>query len=144
MTKDKASKCPDVLPAVEGPALKPSRDIKSGTEGIEAARNRVMARRILAQRSAREVICLPIFGEPAWEVLLRLYAVEGGALKAEDVVEDTGAPASVANRWLDYLEDQRLVVRLENPFDRRIAQLRLTNRATELLDSYFVRLRSID
>ena len=79
-----------------------------------------------------------MFGEPAWEMLLHLYLAEshGTRLNVSRISEASGAPDTTALRWLDYLENRRLVRRDPHPTDARASFVVLTERAHELLGAY--------
>jgi len=79
-----------------------------------------------------------MFGEPAWELLLSLYVMDqdGPRLTIGRLIESTECPPTTALRWLQYLQDQDLIVRREHPGDARTAFVSLTNKAREALDLY--------
>lgn len=94
---------------------------------------------ILAERRRREqLFSASMFGEPAWEMLLNLYLTEssGVRLNVSRVTEASGSPPTTALRWLDYLENQRLVRRETHPTDGRASFVELTERAHDLLELY--------
>lgn len=82
-----------------------------------------------------------IFGEPAWDILLVLYASENGPRQTINrLVGAIGSSRTTALRWLDYLERQELVRRESHPTDRRTAFFELTEKGTERLDQYFTQI----
>jgi len=94
---------------------------------------------ILAARRRREqLFSASMFGEPAWEMLLNLYLTESSGLRlnVSRVTEGSGSPPTTALRWLDYLENQRLVRRETHPTDARASFVELTQRAHDLLEAY--------
>ena len=91
------------------------------------------------ERRGRRMELLPkdMFGEPAWEMLLILYAEQHRTrLTIARLSDKLDLPPTTALRWLNYLEDKRLVVRAPHPTDQRCAILTLTSNAIEALDSY--------
>ena len=66
---------------------------------------RRMASNEYACRKRRsELVQLPLFGEPAWDILLWLYAHgEERKLSLARLAELAGAPLTTTARWLDYL-----------------------------------------
>ena len=100
-----------------------------------------LARIILDQRQER-VAVLPqeMFGEPAWDMLLELYAL-GDDSKTDlcNLSGRCGSPRSTAARWIDYLEDQQLLTR---EFDQGREFAQLTCKARRILDSYFCQILS--
>ena len=76
------------------------------------------------ERRGRRMQLLPkeMFGEPAWEMLLN--SLRRAATHSPDYcspVGQVGPASSTALRWLNYLEDRRLVVREPHPTDLRSA-----------------------
>lgn len=99
---------------------------------IEAARDE------LKQRNRRSQL-LPegLFGEPAWEILLLLYAEQGRmrlTIARVSAILRT-APTTVL-RWLSYLQDRELIVRQNHPTDLRAVFVELTEKAHEALGAY--------
>jgi DNA-binding MarR family transcriptional regulator len=100
---------------------------------------REWARRILALRRARiSILNKSMFGEPAWEMLLELYVNKdyGARLSVGRLSELSGAPATTALRWLDYLEKEKLVAREPNPTDRRTEFVELTEKGCSAMEQY--------
>jgi DNA-binding MarR family transcriptional regulator len=96
------------------------------------------ARRLLLFRRLRSrVFPAAMFGEPAWDILLALYAAPDQQRPSLAAITDlVGAPATTALRWIDYLEAQGSVVREPDTLDRRVALVSLTDKAKTGLDSY--------
>jgi DNA-binding MarR family transcriptional regulator len=102
------------------------------------------ARQILQARQRRaEWFGKAIFGEPAWEMLLLLYATTGARRQTASRLADL-APASKATalRWLDYLVDHDLVERQAHPTDKRVTFVELTGKGREMLEGYLVEMDS--
>jgi DNA-binding MarR family transcriptional regulator len=98
------------------------------------------ARALIELREARSRFFPPsIFGEPAWEMLLALYAAtdEGGPLSLSRLGDGAGTPPSTALRWLSYLEAQGLVERSGSVHDQRVQLVELTEKAREAFLNYF-------
>lgn len=68
----------------------------------------VLARRILEALRERDALLGSSFGEPAWEILLELFAIQGGeeAVCVSALCKDVCAPSRVALRWVTTLEDE--------------------------------------
>lgn len=110
--------------------------IESGKPRPQVLLNR--AREILADRKRRhEVFSKAMFGEPAWEMLLLLYILRSGTRQTIGRLgELAGASKSTALRWIEYLEQQRLVRRETHPTDKRAIFVELTEKAIESLEAY--------
>jgi DNA-binding MarR family transcriptional regulator len=91
------------------------------------------------ERRGRRMQLLPsdMFGEPAWEMLLILYAeLQRTRLNIALLSRKLDLAPSTALRWLNYLEHKALVVREPHPTDLRTANIKLTSIAIEALDLY--------
>jgi DNA-binding MarR family transcriptional regulator len=105
----------------------------------DAAHLPELARGILHSRRRRSLMFNPsMFGEPAWDMLLILYAsmTDGSRLSVGRLSSLAGAPPTTALRWLDYLEMERLVVRESNPDDRRSDFVDLTDKGRSVMEQY--------
>jgi DNA-binding MarR family transcriptional regulator len=91
-----------------------------------------------ARRRRRKMFNPSMFGEPAWDMLLILYAggTDGPRLSVGGLSSLSGAPPTTALRWLDYLEMDRLVVREANPADRRSDFVDLTDKGRTAMERY--------
>lgn len=91
-----------------------------------------------ARRIRRRHLPDPMFGEPAWDMLLSLYA--GSQSEARPTISrlvgESGAPATTALRWIDYLESASFVERRANPTDRRVAFVHLTDKGHQAIEAY--------
>jgi DNA-binding MarR family transcriptional regulator len=97
-------------------------------------------RAVMAERKRRtNFFGNPMFGEAAWDMLLALYITDfaGRRQTISKLVDWANAPRSTANRWMDYLEKERLIARSPHPNDRRFTLVDLTEKGRRLLDEYF-------
>jgi DNA-binding MarR family transcriptional regulator len=98
------------------------------------------AHRTFASRARRlRFFSVGMFGEPAWDMLLVLYATEQASLRhtVSSLVHLALVPSTTVLRWLDYLEREGLVARRSNSADWRDYYLEITDKAREALDAYF-------
>lgn len=90
---------------------------------------------------ARRAEYLPseLFAEPAWDILLELYAFElvGRTVTESELVERLAVPSTVAIRWLKMLEAHNLVSRALDLADRTQIRIELTSKGLNALDGYF-------
>ena len=84
-----------------------------------------------------------LLGEPAWDILLDLYAAAGRGqeVSVSSACLAADAPPSTALRWLQHLEDEGLVERLPDPTDARRHFARLTDAGRERMNAYFADCR---
>ena len=96
------------------------------------------ARDLVSRRARRyQFFSRAMFGEAAWDMLLHLYVLGSGARQTVRGLADlAGAPKSSALRWVEYLEHQQLLTRVEHPTDARACLVQLTGKATEILELY--------
>lgn len=122
---------PNGAPALTKPRVTPH----SRTEFAQ------MARRIYAIRRGRDAIFgnAQLFGEPAWDIMLDLYAalVENKRVSVSSACIGSAAPPTTGLRWLGVLADEGLVLREPDPDDQRRILVRLTERGARAMDEYF-------
>lgn len=111
-----------------------------GESEVIAGRHELIqaGRDLLRLRALRnDILPAAMFGEPAWDILLALYCgLDGQHPSVTTLANLIDTPTTSVIRWINYLEDQRLVSRVPCPFDRRIALVELTEKAKEDLDWY--------
>jgi DNA-binding MarR family transcriptional regulator len=80
-----------------------------------------------------------MFGEPAWDLLLALYVqqAENETPTVSMLAKVAGTPITTALRWMDYLEEKRLIERERSSFDRRASTVRLSESGRIRLEGYF-------
>lgn len=81
----------------------------------------------------------PLFGEPAWDLLLQLYAAEreGRRLLVSTACEVSGVPLTTGLRWIEKLEKSGWLRRVPDRDRGRRVFAVLTRRASEAMQSYF-------
>jgi len=116
-----------------------TEDDGDGAAEPSAAHLVKQAREILRSRRRRGKFFNPsMFGEPAWDMLLILYAgmTDGRPISVGGLSSLSGAAPTTALRWLDYLEMDRLVAREPNPADRRSDFVDLTDKGRAAMEQY--------
>ncbi|MES2902944.1 MAG: winged helix DNA-binding protein [Pseudomonadota bacterium] len=80
-----------------------------------------------------------LFADPAWDMLLELYAARLGQLRISVGALCAGAavPATTALRWIATLESKGLVERKADPMDGRRFHLSLSDCGLEAMANYF-------
>lgn len=113
---------------------------ESGTKEHERLARK--ARKILAYRRLRQdYFGKAMLGEPAWEIMLLLYATEPAhAQTISRLAELSGSSRSTALRWIDYLENRQLVRREAHPSDKRAALVELSPKGRDSLEVYLSRV----
>jgi DNA-binding MarR family transcriptional regulator len=111
-----------VQPAVPEADQKPVRN-------MDAERLSTVLAWIKSRTSRNRVFGEDLFAEPAWDMLLDLYANYrlNRTVTIGDLCVASRAPMSTALRWLGLLERNNLVRRTADPLDRRRAFVALTD-----------------
>lgn len=80
-----------------------------------------------------------LFSDPAWDMLLELYAAELGQVRVSvtGLCIASNAPTSTALRWISVLERKKLIERRPDPLDGRRFFLSLTRDAVERCERFF-------
>lgn len=80
-----------------------------------------------------------LFTDPAWDMLLDLYAAELGQVRVSvtSLCIASNAPTSTALRWISSLESEGLIERRPDPLDGRRFFMSLTRDALERFERYF-------
>lgn len=102
--------------------------------------NEGQIRRIQRARLARQrFLQRDLFADPAWDMLLELYACELGQQRVHIrlLCDASGVPDTTALRWIGKLEEEGLVMRQEVPNDARRVWICLTPFASSAIQRYF-------
>jgi DNA-binding MarR family transcriptional regulator len=83
-----------------------------------------------------------LFADPAWDMLLELYAASltERRLTVSRLAERSGVPLTTALRWICTLEKEQLIAREDDRFDRRRMFLSLTDKGRSAMSAYFEEL----
>jgi hypothetical protein len=83
-----------------------------------------------------------LFEDPAWDMLLDLYAahLERGQVSVSSLCIASAVPPSTALRWISKMTEDGLFVREPDPFDRRRAFMALSETALDRMNRYFATL----
>lgn len=124
----------------------PMRDYSAPPRGVmpvEGATERQHAkavRRILRQRRMREqYFPAELFADPAWDMLLDLYAarLEHQPVSVSSLCIAAAVPATTALRWIRTMTDAGLFVRESDPHDGRRIFIALSDNALDAMQRYF-------
>jgi DNA-binding MarR family transcriptional regulator len=80
-----------------------------------------------------------LFADPAWDILLELYAAHVAQRRAtvSDVCLGASVPATTALRWIKTLEQKGLISRRDDPMDGRRVFLCITQTAAKQMAGFF-------
>jgi DNA-binding MarR family transcriptional regulator len=113
-------------------------------EPEEAAKYKAAARFAQVQAAkgdrARRTQHLPseLFAEPAWDILLELYAFEliGREVTQSELLIRVSAPSSTSLRWVKMLDAEGLVTRRAHTGEAD-SSITLTSKSVHALEAYF-------
>jgi DNA-binding MarR family transcriptional regulator len=120
-----------------GPETDHAEPVKqSGTLPIARALYRLRRRR-------ERLFTTSLFSEPAWDLLLDLFASEkaGKPVSITSACIAAAVPNTTAVRCLQQLEQRGVLFREPDPLDRRRTNIRLTNTCISAMESLFEELR---
>lgn len=107
------------------------------TPGRESRRETV--RRLVTARSTRRsYLSSALFGEPAWDILLNLYALSFTFRRTSlsKVHTLSAVPPTTTLRCVRKLESAGLVIRVRDPLDARRIWIELSNDAVSRIEAY--------
>ena len=138
----------NVLPA-QLPFGPSSTRLGTGTQAAERAEaapsgfplgRAKFVRRLIRHRRRREHhFPADIFADPAWDMMLDLYAAhyERREISVSSLCIAAAVPATTALRWIKLMVDEGRFVRIADPDDGRRIIVRLSDEARLQLDEYF-------
>ncbi|UKK86151.1 winged helix DNA-binding protein [Sphingopyxis sp. BSN-002] len=122
------------------PTFRPSY-IAEQQQPMSFARGRAkLIRNMIRERRARESCFQPdLFADPAWDILLDLYAAhyEEIPVSISSLCIAAAVPATTALRWIKTMTDDGQLEREADDKDGRRIFIRLTADAKERMDQYF-------
>ncbi len=80
-----------------------------------------------------------LFADPAWDILLELYAAALGQrrISVSSLCVGAAVPATTALRWIKALEDKGIIRRAADPMDGRRVFVSLSNEAIIAVGNFF-------
>lgn len=91
-----------------------------------------------ARRVRQEIISRQLFADPAWDMLLELYAaeLEQRRVSTSQLCISSAVPATTALRWIDKLDQLGFLRRMADPLDARRVWILLSSSAREKMERY--------
>jgi hypothetical protein len=105
-----------------------------------------LVRKLQKARSRRtDFLCPSLFAEPAWDMLLELFAsaVEQKRVTIGGLCVSSMVPQTTALRWIDVLLKEGLVTRRPDPLDGRRVHMEITPTAYRAMQAYAGQLSSL-
>ena len=80
-----------------------------------------------------------LFGEPAWDILLDLFAsrLEGRLISVTSACIGSDVPLTTALRWLKQLEELGLIERTVSENDHRVTWVQLSDYGSQSMEEFF-------
>lgn len=93
---------------------------------------------LLWRRRRMDLFDAAMFDEPAWDALLALYMSEQArlTLSVASLADQVGVRLHIMMRWIDYLDEQGLVVRGADQSHGRPGFVRLSDKGRSDLEHY--------
>lgn len=120
----------------------PLPDAGGAPQKIDSGLVRAMIR---ARRLRDHYFRSDLFADPAWDILLDLFAarLEGQRVAVSSLCIAAAVPATTALRWIKTLTDMGLLVRSADPQDGRRVYIELSTEAAEGLQAFLVAAQRI-
>lgn len=109
------------------------------SNGVVHEESRVVRNLIRARRMRDSFFAPEMFADPAWDMLLDLYAaeLEDRRVSVSSLCIAASVPGTTALRWIGTMMEAGLLERHADPFDRRRAYISLSSTARESMQRYF-------
>jgi DNA-binding MarR family transcriptional regulator len=104
----------------------------------EVIQNRLVKEILRMRRRREQAFGGGLFGEPAWDILLELYAAEHARqrLSVSSACYASGVPSTTALRWVRKLEKDGWIQRVKDPSDGRRSWVVLTEVASDAMRGF--------
>lgn len=119
------------------PGLTQSLAFKVGVKG-NLTKAKWCRQLVRARRERNRFFSAGLFGEPAWDMLLELYAADLSQRRVtvSNLAEASGTPMTTALRWIDALVKEGFAARRPDPLDKRRVFVALTQAGTGSMERY--------
>ncbi|KQN02097.1 hypothetical protein C8J42_103279 [Sphingomonas sp. PP-CE-1A-559] len=138
LIKDLTAKLSAVAEEFNGRVAKAAEPVPAGNEPNDAALVE-HANAVLEQRRLRRKF-LPgeLFHEPAWDMLLALFASRDDRMpmNIKALVSMSDAPVTTSQRWIEHLHKLKLIDRVTDPTDRRRVEISLSYTGDQQMKAY--------
>lgn len=112
---------------------------KAEPHDLPATTSPQFVRRILSARaSRRQFFSADLFADPAWDILLELYALEceQRRISVSKLCLAAAVPSTTALRWLDKLQTDGMITRQADPLDARRVWVSMSQAGFVAMGSY--------
>ena len=112
---------------------------EASTQDIASSTSPAFVRKVIEARAARRrFFDSELFADPAWDMLLELYALDGEQRRTSISKLSVGAaiPPTTALRWLDKLHSEGLIEREADRLDARRVWIKLSDEGVAAMTAY--------
>lgn len=131
----------DLATRSAAPSVRRPEEPRVAPAPLSFQRGRARAVRDLIQhrRKRERFFAADLFADPAWDMLLDLYAAhyEARCVAVSSLCIAAAVPATTALRWIRTMEERGHFVRAPDPHDGRRIYIGLSEAARRALDAYF-------
>jgi hypothetical protein len=128
----------EILPRASGPVRSPGLDYRSPDEDEARVTSAELRAVLRARRMRAQFFDDALFADPAWDMLLDLFAadLERRRVSVSSLCIAAAVPPTTALRWIGTLHDAGLFERQPDPADRRRAYIALSAKGLEGMRGY--------
>ena len=115
--------------------------VTNNEANAETALHRAQIRQVQKARKVRATFFgEDMFADPAWDMLLELYACQLSQQRVSisGASAAAGVPPTTALRWITVLEQKNFITRENDPLDGRRVWISLTSHGAFLMRRYFM------
>lgn len=118
---------------------RPTEEVVEAAQGASEVSLEAVCRVIRARRERARYFDPELFADPAWDMLLNLFAAELAQLRVtvSSLCAVADVPATTALRWITAMADADLCQRRPDPRDGRRVFVELSRSASAAMRSYF-------
>lgn len=122
-----------------GPSARDAAAAEHRKQADPAQPDRLVRAVQAARRRRVALFNADLFSDPAWDILLELYALhlEQQRASVSGLYAASSVPGSTAIRWIARLEQDGLVVRTEDTLDARRSWIKLSADGVERMRRFF-------
>ena len=141
--RDEVGRIAQRLAALAGVAAQPLPD-RAPEDGEDAPVDAGLVRSIIRARRLRDAyFTADLFADPAWDMLLDLFAarLEQRQVSVSSLCIAASVPPTTALRWIGTMHDEGLFERQADPTDRRRAYIALSDKGVEGMKNYIAAVK---
>ncbi|MBE2993425.1 hypothetical protein IFR23_15575 [Sphingomonas sp. CFBP 13603] len=138
LIKDLTAKLSAVAEEFNGRVAQAAEPVPVGDEPSDDALIEHATLVLAERRMRRKFLPAELFHEPAWDMLLALFASRDDRMpmNIKALVSMSDAPVTTSQRWIEHLHKLKLIDRVIDPTDRRRIEVSLSHVGDQAMKSY--------